>query len=254
MATYAIGDVQGCARTLDALLAQIDFDPARDTAWFAGDLVNRGTGSLAALRRIIGLGSAAHVVLGNHDLHLLARAAGAPARRGDTLDDILQAPDAADLIDWVRRQPLAWHGAGWLMIHAGLDPGWRLADALEAARRCEMELRSAQWRSAIERLPAHETAMLTRARLLYSDGAPAWGFKGPPEAAPADETPWFAHSRIIAEGEAKVVFGHWAALDFRRGAGWISLDSGCVWGRRLTAFCLETGRAVHQPTDPADVQ
>jgi bis(5'-nucleosyl)-tetraphosphatase (symmetrical) len=192
-------------------------------------------------------------VLGNHDLHRLARAAGAPARRGDTLDGILAAPDVDALIDWMRHQPLAHVEAGWLMIHAGLDPFWSLADVRAAAAGIEARLRGPAWRAAIRDLNDHETAMLTRARLLYADGIPAWGFKGPPEAAPSDEVPWFAQSRLIAERQAKVIFGHWAALDFRRGAGWVSLDSGCIWGRRLTAMRLEDGRAFHVPADPADL-
>lgn len=251
MATYAIGDVQGCGRSLDALLDRIAFDPARDQAWFAGDLVNRGTASLAALRRVIGLGDAARMVLGNHDLHLLARAAGARARPGDTLDDILGAPDRDALVDWVRQRPLAIHADRWLMVHAGLNPHWSLTDTLAAAARIEAQLRGSDW-GALD-LRGDTVAWLTRARLVYPDGAPAWGFKGPPEAAPTDEVPWYTRSAVVQDGAITVLFGHWAALGFRRGPGFVSLDTGCVWGRRLTAYRLDDGAVFDVPVVPADL-
>lgn len=251
MATYAIGDVQGCGRTLDALLARLRFDPARDQAWFAGDLVNRGTASLAVLRRIIGLGAAARAVLGNHDLHLLACAAGKPQKPGDTLDAILAAPDRDALITWLRRRPLAIQSGAWLMVHAGLDPRWSLSDTLIEAARIEGQLRSPGWRRIDLRDPA--VACLTRLRLIDADGRPSFGFKGPPEAAPKGEAPWWTRSRLVAAGEITVLTGHWAAAGFRRGPGIVCLDSGCVWGRRLTALRLEDGVVFDVPADPADL-
>ena len=253
MATYAIGDVQGCARSLEALLLRISFDPARDRAWFAGDLVNRGRSSLAVLRRIIAMGGAARVVLGNHDLHLLARFAGAPRRDGDTLQPILDAPDAPALIHWIRRQPLALHAAGHLLIHAGLAPTWTLAETLRRAEAVSADLRSDAWRSRVDRL-GEDVAWLTRARMVDAAGALSPRFKGPPEASPGDDRPWYRHSRLIAAGEATVLFGHWAALGFRRGAGWVSLDTGCVWGRTLTALRLEDGAQFDVPAHPADLK
>ena len=253
MATYAIGDVQGCGHTLDALLRHIDFDPRRDVAWFAGDLVNRGAASLKALRRIIALGDAARVVLGNHDLHLLARFAGAPRRPGDTLQPILDAPDAPALLDWLRRRPLAVHEDGHLMIHAGLAPDWTVAEALRRAEAIASDLRGGDWRSRVARL-GEDVAWLTRARLVDPRGALSPGFKGPPEEVEDDARPWYAHSRVVAGAEATVLFGHWAALGFRRGAGWVSLDSGCVWGRRLTAWRIDDGAAFDVPAQPADLK
>jgi bis(5'-nucleosyl)-tetraphosphatase (symmetrical) len=263
LATYAIGDVQGCAQSLDALLAQIAFDPASDCAWFAGDLVNRGATSLPALRRIIGLGDAARVILGNHDLHLLARFAGAPRRAGDTLQPILDAPDAADLVDWVRRQPLALHADGHLLIHAGLAPSWTVEETLRRAEAISADLRSDDWRHRLaegsrksrrsDRL-GEDVAWLTRARLVTADGAQAPGFKGSPEDAPPGTQPWYMQSRVVQDGEAIVLFGHWAALGFRRGHHWVSLDSGCVWGRRLTAYRLDDGAVFDVPADPLDLK
>ena len=253
MATYAIGDVQGCAHSLDALLARIDFNPASDRAWFAGDLVNRGATSLAALRCIIGLGDAARVILGNHDLHLLARFAGARRRSGDTLQPILDAPDAANLIDWVRRQPLALHADGHLLIHAGLAPDWTVEETLRRAESVSADLRSDDWRARIDRL-GEDVAWLTRARLLSAEGKLAPAFKGPPEDAPADQSAWYLHSQVVKAAEATVLFGHWSALGFRRAQQWVSLDSGCVWGRCLTAYRLDDGAVFDVPTDPKDLK
>lgn len=253
MATYAIGDVQGCAHSLDALLARIGFDPAHDVAWFAGDLVNRGATSLEALRRIIGMGDAARVVLGNHDLHLLARYAGAPRRAGDTLQPILDAPDVDALISWVRRQPLALHARGRLMVHAGLAPDWTLADVLRRAEQIEADLRSTDWRLRLDNL-GEDVAWLTRARMIDASGAFAPRFKGPPQEAPEGQRPWYARSAVLARAEAKVIFGHWSALGFRLGPGWVSLDTGCVWGRRLTAYRIDDGKAFSVAADPLDLK
>lgn len=253
MATYAIGDVQGCAQSLDALLARIAFDPESDCAWFAGDLVNRGAASLPALRRIIGLGDAARVILGNHDLHLLARIAGAPRRTGDTLQPILGAPDAADLVDWMRRQPLALQADGHLLIHAGLAPSWTVEETLLRAEVISADLRSDDWRDRIDKL-GEDVAWLTRARLVTAAGVLAPRFKGPPEDAPPGTQPWYLHSRVVRHGDATVLFGHWSALGFRRGHHWVSLDSGCVWGKRLTAYRLDDGAVFDVPADPSDLK
>jgi bis(5'-nucleosyl)-tetraphosphatase (symmetrical) len=140
---YLVGDLQGCGEALDRLLVTLGFSPSRDHACFLGDLVNRGPASLATLRRLQGLGSSATCLLGNHDLHLLAVAQGVrPAKRGDTLNDILSAPDRSALIDWIRHQRMAVHEQGWLMVHAGVVPQWDLTETLRLAGEVERHLRS----------------------------------------------------------------------------------------------------------------
>lgn len=159
MPTYVIGDIQGCSATLDALLARVGFEPERDRLWCVGDVVNRGPDSLGVLRRLVALGSRVTVTLGNHDLHLLGRVAGArTARRGDTLDAVLAAPDRDGLIDWLRRQPVMHVEGGFVMFHAGLLPEWKLATARRWAEQVEGALGSAGWMAFLgemnERLPA----------------------------------------------------------------------------------------------------
>lgn len=159
MPTYVIGDIQGCSATLDALMARVGFDPERDRLWCVGDVVNRGPDSLGVLRRLAALGGRVTVTLGNHDLHLLGRVAGVrPARRGDTLDAVLTAPDRDGLIDWLRRQPVMHVEGGFVMFHAGLLPEWKLATARRWAEQVEGALGSSGWRAFLGemngRLPA----------------------------------------------------------------------------------------------------
>lgn len=251
MPTYAIGDLQGCARTFAQLLHQVKFHPQRDEVWLVGDLVNRGPASLEVLRRIIDLGPAATVVLGNHDIYLLERMAGLPPRSRDTLEPVLRAPDAPALADWLRTRPLVVHRDGHLMVHAGLLPDWTLPTTLARARQVEALLAGAHWGDFLLQRPAspeHETlAALTRLRMVDERDQPEWKFKAPPEGAPAGLTPWYARSRLIQAGEAQVLFGHWAALGFRRLRGAVCLDSGCAWGHHLTALRLEDGAVFAEP-------
>ena len=259
MPVWAIGDLQGCLDPLDRLLERLHFDPARDRLWFCGDIVNRGPRSLGTLRRVKALGDRAVVVLGNHDLHLLAAANGnrKKLRRKDTLDDILDAPDREELIEWLRHRPVLHHDpeTGYTMVHAGLPPEWDLSDAASAARELEACLRGPghqdflasmygnlpdRWDAGLagtERL-RFITNCFTRLRYCRHDGRLDLGFKGAPAHAPDDVLPWF---RIPGRRSAdlKIVFGHWSTLGSVPDAGVFPLDTGCVWGGRLTALRLD---------------
>ena len=258
MPVWAIGDLQGCLDPLDRLLDKIHFDPARDRLWFCGDIVNRGPRSLATLRRVKALGDRAIVVLGNHDLHLLAAANGnrKKLRRKDTLDDILAARDREELIEWLRHRPVLHHDreTGYTMVHAGLPPDWDLAEAVAAAGELEDCLRNADFQHFLSamygNLPDKWSAGLTgterlrfitncftRLRYCRRDGRLDLGFKGSPENAPADVLPWF---RMPGRRSANlnIVFGHWSTLGTVTDPGVFPLDTGCVWGGRLTALRL----------------
>lgn len=260
MAIYAIGDVQGCYAPLQQLLARLNFDAARDRLWFTGDLVNRGPQSLEVLRFVKGLGDRAVCVLGNHDLHLLAVAAGtARTKKRDTLDEILRAPDRDELLHWLRSRPLLHHDAdlGYTLIHAGLLPPWDLAQAQRLARETETVLRSDRhpefFRHMYGDLPDHWNENLhgfdrlrvivnafTRLRYCDLDGNMDLRPKGPPGSQPPDLVPWFQVPGRRSHG-LKIIFGHWSALGLWQGDGVIGLDSGCLWGRALSAARLDAG-------------
>jgi bis(5'-nucleosyl)-tetraphosphatase (symmetrical) len=260
MATYAIGDIQGCAATLDRLLATLPLR-ADDCLWFVGDLVNRGPASADVLRTVRALGDRAVVVLGNHDLHLLARAAGlAEPTRRDTIDDVLHAADGPSLCAWLRTRP-ALHRAGrFVMVHGGLPPRWSVAEAQRFAAAASDALAGpagAPIARAAAMLPeqppetlagtarhAAVLATLGNLRTVRSDGTPDGAFKGPPAAAPAGNLPWFAVPGR-RNADVTIVFGHWSALGLHLGDGVIGIDTGCVWGRTLTAVRLED-RGVFQ--------
>lgn len=259
MAVYAIGDVQGCYAALMKLLTQIGFDPDRDRLWFTGDLVNRGPQSLEVLRFVKGLGERAECVLGNHDLHLLAVAAGAARlKKRDTLDDVLQATDRNELLHWLRRRPLLHHddGLGYTLIHAGLLPSWNLADARRLAHEAETVLRGDKVDEFFQHmygdLPDHWSEnlrgvgrlrviinALTRLRYCDLEGNMDLRPKGPPGSQPPDLIPWFQVPGRRSQ-EFKIIFGHWSALGLWDGNGVIGLDSGCLWGRSLSAARLDT--------------
>lgn len=259
MPVWAIGDLQGCLDPLDRLLDRIRFDPAADTVWFCGDLVNRGPRSLETLRRIRDLGDRAISVLGNHDLHLLAVATGKQKRlkRKDTLDKILAAPDRDDLIEWLRHRPLMHHDpvTGYTMVHAGLPPAWGLDESMAAAAELEACIRSAALPHFVEEMYGNLpdrwspelkgmerlrfiTNCLTRLRYCRIDGRLDLGFKGAPGHAPADVLPWFRVPQRRSAG-LKIVFGHWSTLGAITDPGVFPLDTGCVWGGRLTAMRLD---------------
>jgi bis(5'-nucleosyl)-tetraphosphatase (symmetrical) len=262
VARYAIGDIQGCMASLERLLALIDFSPVRDHLWLTGDLVNRGPRSLDVLRWAHAHDQRITCVLGNHDIHLLARAAGAAeAKKRDTLDDVLAAPDCARLIDWLRARPLVHHDASHLLVHAGLPPRWTAGDARARAAEIERELRGPSWRAFLgqlgggppprwdDRLGGGDRwrailAYLIRVRACKPDGRVVPDFDGPPSQAPAGTMPWFALPDP-AWATHTVVFGHWAALGLDLGPRHIALDTGCVWGRSLTAIRLDD-RSVFQ--------
>ena len=259
MATYAIGDIQGCYSALRRLLDRIDFDPARDRLWLVGDLVNRGPQSLAVLRFVKGLGRRAITVLGNHDLHLLVVAAGhVKPHTGDTLNAILRAPDREELLDWLRRRKMMHVAGRYAMVHAGLLPQWSIPQALRLAREVEAALQREdhdeflrrmygnkpdRWRknlTGIDRLRMI-TNVLTRLRLCTADGRMEFAHKGAPTDSPRGYRPWFdvPHRRNLS---SKIIFGHWAALGLHMKKNVIGLDTGCVWGRELTAFRLADGK------------
>lgn len=259
MSTYVIGDVQGCHGTLLRLVRRIRFDAKHDRLWFVGDLVNRGAASLQVLRWVRDRADRATVVLGNHDLHLLARAAGVAApRRRDTLADVLEAPDREELLAWLRARPLLHRQGDHLLVHAGLLPGWTAEVAAKRARAAERELRGGSGRSLLRSLDrgprpesagrgaVHTLAVLTRMRACRPDGKMVDGFTGPVDEVPPGCHPWFRVPGRRSAG-VTVVFGHWAMLGLVQEPGLIALDTGCVYGGPLTAVRLEDGALFQEP-------
>jgi bis(5'-nucleosyl)-tetraphosphatase (symmetrical) len=242
---YAIGDIQGCMTTLEHLLAAIAFTPSRDELWLAGDLVNRGPRSLDVLRWAKRLGVT--TVLGNHDLHLLSRVAGvAHEKKRDTLDEVLAAPDLGELVDWLRAQPLFVHDDRHALVHAGLHPRWTIAHARALATELETGLRGPRWKQYLAQMPEParaNLAYLVRVRTCRLDGRLEPDFDGPPEAAPAGCAPWFALPDP-AWATHTIIFGHWAAGGLQLGTHHAGLDTGCVWGRSLTAMRIDDRHIV----------
>jgi bis(5'-nucleosyl)-tetraphosphatase (symmetrical) len=258
MAHYAIGDLQGCHAEFVALLERLHFDPGRDRLWLTGDLVNRGPASLAVLREVKGLGGAVTVVLGNHDLHLLALAFAPKTakRRERELEAVLEAPDAAELLDWLASRPLLHRddALGWTLIHAGVPPQWTLDQAESCAREVERALRKDKaalleqmygdgpdrWTPALkgsDRL-RFTVNCLTRLRFVDRKGRLLLGHKGGITDAPAGGLPWFRHPERATSGNP-LVFGHWSTLGYLAEPGLRALDTGCVWGGALTAVRLD---------------
>lgn len=259
MATYAIGDVQGCMSELESLLAACAFDPARDHLWFVGDLVNRGPASLEVLRFVKGLGERATVVLGNHDLHLLCLAEGlAQSRPDDTLEAVLAAPDRDGLLDWLRGRPMLHAEGGYVLVHAGLLPQWDVPRSLALAAEVEAALRGPGYRAFLSGLYGSRPAAwddtlkgadrtrvivnaMTRMRFCSDAGVMDFRAKGGLDAAPAGYRPWFdVPGRVSAS--ATMVCGHWSALGLRIQPRLLALDTGCVWGGALSAVRLEDRR------------
>ncbi len=253
MATYAIGDVQGCFDELQALLARVAFDARRDRLWFVGDLVNRGPKSLEVLRFVRDLGARAVSVLGNHDLHLICVfERHERPRRGDTLDQVLEAPDARELVDWLRSRPMMHVERGYAMVHAGLLPQWTIATASALAREVEQALAAPNygdflahlygsgpetWDEALagwDRLRVLVNAM-TRMRFCTTDGRMNVRAKG--REAPAGYRPWF--EARPARAEPAIICGHWSTLGLKLTERLAALDSGCVWGGTLSALRLD---------------
>lgn len=255
----AFGDIQGCRGAYQRLLAKVA--PSADTPlWFAGDIVNRGPESLATLRDLMALGDRAVTVLGNHDLHLLSVSAGIrKSKKGDTIDEILAAPDVEDLLNWVRHRPIAHFDNDMLMVHAGVLPQWDIATTLELADEFQKALRGPDWKTMLASLYGNEPnkwkpklkgaerlrvicSAFTRLRFCTPEGEMDFTSSGPIESAPSGYVPWFdVPSRKTAD--TTVVFGHWAGLGLIVRDNLIGLDSGCVWGEQLTAVRLASNPA-----------
>jgi bis(5'-nucleosyl)-tetraphosphatase (symmetrical) len=260
---YAVGDIQGCLDPLRRLLDSVAFDPGQDRLLAVGDIVNRGPDSLATLRWVHSLGASFDTVLGNHDLHLLAVAAG--VRRAypkDTLDRILTAPDREELLHWLRHRPLLIEAQGHVLVHAGILPGWTLSQARDYATEIESVLRAKPgrllselygdtpgWHEDLAGPPRWRAIInvLTRMRFCDAAGRLDLSAKTGPESPPPGLLPWYAHAGR-ATRDISIVFGHWAALNGADcGARLFPLDTGCVWGGRLRLMNLSTGRYHHCP-------
>lgn len=256
---WVFGDIQGCAQALKNLLARPELQNGE--LWFAGDLVNRGPDSLGALRQIIALGARAKVVLGNHDLHLLAVAAGVRKQsKSDTLSAILNAADASELIDWLRHRPLMVRARQHVLVHAGILPAWTIDQAEQLAHEIEAALQGPNWRQAMHDLYGEKPLIwndnltgskrmriivnaLTRMRFCKeSDGSLDFEQKGKPKTINGLR-PWFEIPGRRDPNET-IVFGHWSALGLKIRPDVICLDTGCVWGRSLTALCLQDHRII----------
>ena len=258
MTTYAIGDVQGCFDELQSLLEKIGFDSTIDRLWFTGDLVNRGPKSLEVLRFVKDLADRAVTVLGNHDLHLLAVEAGVrKPRHNDTFAEILAAPDAEELLRWLRHRPLFHYerSSGYVLVHAGLPPQWNLDMAQACAREVETVLQSPGHVDFIKNMYGNEpdqwaeslsgwdrlrfiTNCFTRMRYCDPDGRLALDEKGAPGTQPDNYLPWFELWDHTVE-DISIIFGHWSTLGSCHQPGFYALDTGCVWGGTLTAMRLD---------------
>lgn len=264
MATYAIGDIQGCFAEFQELLALCGFRRQEDRLWLVGDLVNRGPQSLETLRYVKALGSSAVTVLGNHDLHLLAVSEGLEkSSEDDTLSAVLAAPDRDELVAWLRSRPLLHHEGGYVLVHAGLLPQWDIAAASGLAAEVEAKLRSLNYRKFLSRLygskPDHWSEDLqgmdrlrvivnamTRLRFCSADGVMEFKSKGEVKDNPPGFMPWF-DVRGRRSADATIVCGHWSALGLKLADGLMALDSGCVWGGKLSAVRLDDRQLFQVP-------
>jgi bis(5'-nucleosyl)-tetraphosphatase (symmetrical) len=269
MATYAVGDIQGCYTSFSHLLEAIGFSPVRDRLWMVGDLINRGPDSLAVLRWAKRHEAAVEVVLGNHDLHTLAVAEGfVAANRNDTLDELLAAPDREPLLEWLRGRKMAHAEGDYLMVHAGVLPQWRAQDTVTLAAEVEQVLRGRDYRFFLSRMYGNDpdhwqpelrgmgrlrviTNALTRLRVCSAEGRMDFRFKGELPDVPAGLFPWFeVPGRRSAD--VTLIFGHWSALGLQLRDRLVALDTGCLWGGRLSALRLEDRRLYQVPCAPQD--
>ena len=260
MAIYAIGDLQGCYDPFQQLLEAIDFDPGKDTLWLTGDLVNRGPKSLKTLRFVKSLGSSAITVLGNHDLHLMALSQDAVPASGrfDSLAKTLSAPDIDEIVEWLRNRPLAHYSKDLdtLLVHAGIHPTWTVRKTLKRAAEVEAVLRGPKFAALLTKMYGNRPSYwsgshtgygrlrfiincLTRMRMLTPDMHLNMRATGAPWRAGKKRIAWFDFPEP-AWGETRIVFGHWSQLGLIVLPGLVSLDTGCVWGRQLTAVRLDT--------------
>lgn len=274
MSTYIVGDLHGCYDELQQLLAQAHFDPNQDKLYLTGDLVARGPKSLECLRFVKSLGSAAQTVLGNHDLHLLACALGIKnTKPWDKVDKILQARDCAELLNWLRQQPLfvQRQDLGFCLVHAGISPDWDLATAQACAQQVEQVLRSEHygellaqmydsqpdsWNQnlqGIERL-RYIINVFTRMRFCYTDHRLDFACKSPVAQAPEQLKPWYLLDNPLFK-QQNIIFGHWASLvDTPTPSNIYALDTGCAWGNRLTLLRWEDQRYFSQPAQKSAVK
>ena len=273
MATYAIGDLQGCYDSLLRLLEKLNFDKKKDKLWFAGDLVNRGPDSLSTLRFVKSLGDNAITVLGNHDLHLLAIAYGVKTTRSPDLQRILDAEDKEDLLHWLSSQPLLHHDAelNFTLTHAGVYPLWTLKQAQTYSAELEVELKNNlteflnnmygdkpdKWSESLtgfDRL-RFICNVFTRMRYCTQKGELDLSSNGAPGTIPEGTLPWFEITNRQINNEA-LLFGHWSTLGKVNKENIFPLDTGCVWGGQLTALKLETSEYISidcpSEANPAD--
>jgi len=264
MACYAIGDIQGCYGPFLQLLDEIDFNPGKDTLWLTGDLVNRGPESLEVLRWVYRHQDSVEMVLGNHDLHLLAVSEGyGKIHSDDTLLGILDAADGKLLLDWLRCQPLMVYANGHAMVHAGLLPEWSINKALRLAEEVENELSGQNFRLLLSRLYGNKPTRwsddlkgierlrlivnaMTRMRFITRDGELDLSYKGERDSAPAHLMPWFESERRRSI-DTPIVCGHWSALGLMQTEDVMAIDTGCVWGGSLTALRLEDRTVISRP-------
>lgn len=265
MATYAVGDLQGCLEPLQCLLKQVAFDPAKDRLWLVGDLINRGPQSLDTLRFLYGIRESLVCVLGNHDLHLLAVGQNIERlKKADTLREILEAPDCGELLEWVRQQKLMHYDEqrDIALVHAGIPPQWSLRKALKCAAEVEDALHDdnrfapyldgiygnepVKWDNDLKGAARLRviTNYFTRMRFCTSDGKLDLKGKEGIDTAPPGYAPWFAHKERKTKG-LKIIFGHWAALEGQcNEPGLFALDTGCVWGGAMTLMNVDTGERL----------
>lgn len=270
MSTYAIGDIQGCFHSFQRLLKHIEFNPQNDQLWLVGDIINRGTGSLEMLRWAYAHQHNVKMVLGNHDLHAITVAEGfAKPHRSDTLQSILAAPDKDTLVSWLRHQPLIYQKNDYLMVHAGLLPQWSISQAKILAGEVESALRSTHYREFLACMYGnyptiwHEdlqgfdrlrfiTNTMTRMRICSQDGELEFKHKGELADIPEGWMPWFKvplrHSK-----DCKIIVGHWSALGLHIADNIFALDTGCLWGGKLTALQLETQAVFQISCDERDL-
>lgn len=262
MATYAVGDIQGCFHSFQSLLKRIQFNPTSDQLWLVGDLINRGSGSLEVLRWVFEHQSSIVTVLGNHDLHTLVVAEGfVSAHRSDTIQALLDAPDADELLSWLRHQPLLHFEHDCLMVHAGLLPQWTAAKAQSLAQEVHQALSADNYREFLKHMYGNQpvqwddaltgydrlrliTNAMTRLRVCTQAGEMEFNFKGELASLPLGFLPWF-ELEDRASADTTIVFGHWSAIGLRQTNNVYALDTGCLWGGALTAIRLED-KAVFQ--------
>lgn len=255
MSIYAIGDIQGCFDELLKLLEILSYEPDKDQLWFVGDLVNRGPKSLETLRFVKSLGNGAVTVLGNHDLHLLAASCSAEATtRKDTINQVLEAPDRDELIDWLRHCPMFHHNGIFSMVHAGLPPQWDFKTTQEMAVLVERALRGTDYHVFLQQMYGNEPNLwsneltgidrlrfavncFTRIRYCDREGRLDFEQKGPPGTQPELLMPWFQVPNR-KNADMRIVCGHWSALGYYEARNCIAIDTGCLWGGQLTAVEL----------------